>query len=77
MTAAACVGATIRPDAGKGHMVPLTCEDAESGASDDDVCDHLAGMTLPAGGMAAAEHAGELMAPLLVHHEKEEPSTGA
>ena len=72
MTAAACLGASIRSSAGRGPPVPLSCGDGEEAAPEDE-SSHLAGMTLPSGGMAAAEHVGELMAPLLVHHEKEAP----
>ena len=75
MTAAACVGASVHSDGGRGHTLPLTCEDHEAVDPEDDCSSHLAGMTLPSGGMAAAEHVGELIAPLLTHHEKEEPVT--
>ena len=70
MAAAACVGATVHGEVGMGRPVPLTCDDTESLVPSEDASEHLAGVPLPGGGLAAAEH-GELLIPLLVASEKE------
>lgn len=77
MLAAVLVGVSIQADAGKGHGAgqPLTCDEdpealLEGGAGDS--CDHLSQLAVPGGGIASAEHAGELLDPLLAKCDRQQ-----
>ena len=65
MAAAVCIGATIQPDAGKGHLAPQHDDDTEAAMGGNEGFDHLAGLAVPVAGMASVENAGELVEALL------------